>query len=725
MLPNTATLHHSGSSYHADPVSVLQAAGSLVGLGCEIVSNGGDDGQALAIFDAAYSIMAAPTWCSADELWSIVAKHLQIERSLSNNTKDQMPPDLYQEGECDVGPRVLRTPVVADFYSTYRRRILESIILFNKGLICFSKGAVLEAKQYFDVVAFNAQEIIQCTTGIPSISFLEMTMRTFNNLGLIEYLEKKEGLSMASFETAIHFGRQLTQLNSNYCTEYATTLSNWCRASWMRGDTSPNLYKYLQDILRIRVQALSWDHPDVAAARFNIAVAEYARQDSDEAASQLRQYLAIVSHRSKIHQLSDLDAIPALVFLLLIENEEKEDKMSQELVRGLRALQDKRQDEGSDSPELAAVLNFVGALLFHVKAFDHALVFFSEELRLEEKYSSTSDGSDEATSVRVTCNNIGRILQELGRYHDAMHYYERALKADFGSIKDATPAALKATSTQIIAKCCKSGTVREASANPFSSVNLYSTVWYNLGLIKDKLGVCGEAILAFEISHGLREAMLGPDHPDVACLLYNIGVLQMETNRLGEASMSFRKALRIRHVGSTGPLNDRHIIKTLERLASLHEAKTNFSLAIEAQRSVLAIQQMSQEFDEDRRRLAMGITLRSISDLFEAEGNLSSALKAATESVDKLRMVVGSDMFIVSDGLLAGRLSVLEHFVSSLLSLGILYHETCDPVKAESILREAARITTDTGQISTCPASLRALQGVSNMLATCLCAPKA
>jgi tetratricopeptide (TPR) repeat protein len=725
MLPNTATLYHSGS-YHADPVSVLQAAGSLVSLGCEIVSRGGDDGQALAIFDAAYSIMAAPTWCTAGELRTIVAKHLQIERSLSSNTIDDMPPDLYQEGECDVGPRVLRTPVVADFYSTYKRRILESIILFNKGLICFSKGAVLEAKQYFDVVAINVQEIIQCTTGIPSVSFLEMAMRTFNNLGLLEYLEKKEGLSMASFETSIHFGRQLTQVNSSYCIEYATTLSNWCRASWMRGDTSPILHQYLQDILRIRVHALSWDHPDVAAARFNIAVAEYARQDSDKAASQLRQYLAIVAHRSKIHQQSDLDAIPALVFLLLIENEDKEDKMSQELVRGLRALQDKRQDEGSDSPELAAVLNFVGALLFHVKAFDHALVFFWEELRLEEKYSSTSSSFDEATSVRVTCNNIGRILQELGRYQDAMHYYERALKADFGSIKDAAPAALKATSMQIIAKSCKSGsTVREASANPFSPVNLYSTVWYNLGLIKDKLGLCGDAILAFEISHGLREAMLGPDHPDVACLLYNIGVLQMETNRLGEASMSFRKALRIRHVGSTGQLNDRHIIKTLERLASLHEAKTNFSLAIEAQRSVLAIQQMSQEFDDDRRRLAMGITLRSISDLFEAQGNLSSALRAAAESVDKLRMVVGSDKVNVSDSLPADRLSVLEQFVSSLLSLGSLYHETCEPVTAESVLREAASITAGTGRITTCPASLLALQGVSLMLATCLCAPQA
>ena len=59
-------------------------------------------------------------------------------------------------------------------------------------------------------------------------------------------------------------------------------------------------------------------------------------------------------------------------------------------------------------------------------------------------------------------------------------------------------------------------------------MNLYSTVWYNLGLIHDKMGAFTDAIRAFHMSLKLRRAMLGKDHPDVACLLYNIGVLQME-----------------------------------------------------------------------------------------------------------------------------------------------------------------------------------------------------
>ena len=98
----------------------------------------------------------------------------------------------------------------------------------------------------------------------------------------------------------------------------------------------------------------------------------------------------------------------------------------------------------------------------------------------------------------------------------------------------------------------------------------------------------------------LRKAMLGRDHPDIACLLYNIGVLQMEQQQLGDASTSFRKALRIIcRVGTTGQLNDYHVVKSLEKLASPDKAKGNINGALEAWCEVLHIQEMSSCIHND------------------------------------------------------------------------------------------------------------------------------
>lgn len=737
---------------HAGTHSLPQAAGSLVSLGSQIFSKGDHDDQAMALFDAAHSIITAPNASTVHNLlWTVVAKNFQDGSSVlsssslksePSSSSNQSPPDLYEEDECDVGPRILKTPIAADFHSTQNTVLLEAIILFNKGLIYQTKGCLAEAKQLFEVISYTVQNLLCFATGVPSTAFMELAMRTHNNLGLINYLEGKEVVAAASFETAIHFAKHLSSLTKAYRLEYATTLSNWCRVIWMRGDISDILYKSLKEVLRIRTAILSWDHPDVAAAQYNAAVAEYARQDCEKAASHLMQYLAISSHRSKDHKLDDLDAIPALIFLLLIKNEEKDDNISQELVRGLRTLQDKRQDEGPDSPELASVLNFIGTLLFRQGNFEHALLFFREELRLEDKSdglhcTASSAAQDETTSVSVTCNNIGRILQELGRFHDAIYYYKRALKADNGKNNEATHSSLKATSLRALASSIKKGfAVHDASNNLFSTVNLYSTVWYNLGLINDKLGSYDEAISSFEMSLKLREAMLGNDHPDVACLLYNIGVLQMEQQRLGDAAASFGKALRIRRTGATGQLNDRHIIKTLERLALFLEAKGDIPSAIAALKEVLSVQEVSTEFDEVSRLKETGGTLRSISDLYQTVNDLIPAIDAATESVSKLRMAALKEDLNnvnteVGDEFLLERIANVEQLVSSLLLLGSLYHEMCEPLQAEAVLREAATIVkhanvaVDECHAYTRSSSLHALQEVTCMLATCHCSPQA
>lgn len=583
----------------------------------------------------------------------------------------------------------------------------------------------------FEVASYTLQTMLGYTLILPSVTFLLLAMRSHNNLGVLSYLDRKEGVAVASFEAASQFGKHLIVHSDAYKLEYTTVLSNWCRMNWMRGAVGNYSYLPLEEILTIRNEILPWDHADVAAAHYNVAVAEYSRQNSGKAIIHFKKYLDVAKHHTD-HGMCDLDSVPALIYLLLIENEDKVEVPSQDLVRGLRALQEKRQEFGPSSVEVACVLNYIGTLLFHQQDFQNALIFFCEELRLEDTTAKISPNSKiecarahETTSISVTCNNIGRILQELGKYQEAILYYYRALEPVYGDIG----ARLRNNDITVL---------KSITSNFQSSANLYSTVWYNLGLIHDKLGGYNEAICAFEVSLHLRKILLGNNHSDIACLLYNIGVLQMEQQRLTDASASFREALTIRRSTAAGRLNDRHIIKTLVKLAALHRDKGNIYGALDVAKEILAIQEMTTEYDEMTRTKEVGATLRFTSELYHSVGDLNDAIAFSARSVYYFRVATElctKEQSFDTDHyydpmMMKDRIANIEQFALTLLLLGSLYHEIGDPINATTVLHEAATLVQDTISSSlspaiTMPSTIFALQEVTAMLASFQCAPMA
>ena len=701
------------------PMSSLQSesftpsiAESLVGVGAELYIKGCDH-DAMRMLDVAFSVVKVPSdnlYKSATELLQLGCELLLLEDIRSRKGRDETHSvDLYQEDECDVGPRVMQAPVRPPAVNARDSTPLEAIILFNKALVCHSMCRHREAKQLYQTVLEIVQTLLASLVGVmPSNLLMELGMRTQNNMGFICYCEGEEDLAIERFEASLVFARHLCEHTNDYRVDCADALSNLCRVNWMRGDVGDTLYNHLRELLCFRSCFLPWDHPDVAASHYNLAVAEYVRQQSVNAIPHLKHYMDACSSRAESGK-ADLDPIPALTYLVLIANEDNEDSLSQELVRGLRTLQDKRQDQGPKTADVASVLNYVGTMLFHQEDFKNALLFFQEELRLEDSLAEMNDD----VSTSVTCNNIGRILQELEKYHEAISFYQRALRAEYGDVSQLSRSKGSKPCTLTL-----KGKIDPSS----SSANLYSTVWYNLGLIHDKLGSFDEAIFAFEMSLDLRRSMLGPDHPDIACLLYNIGVLRMERQQLEEASVCFREALRVRRIGAVGQLNDRHVVKTLEKLSSLHKAKGNIKGALEASREVFSIQEVSVDYSGLPQLKDMGITLRSIAELYHAVGDLDTSMKTAKESVQKLRAVVEEGLAGVTSWEVL--VSDVEQFASSMLLLGSLYHEMCEPVLASRVLAEAAMIIEKADTHPSC-SPLCGLREVAHMLATGLCAPLA
>lgn len=620
-----------------------------------------------------------------------------------------VPVDTYLEDVEDVGPRPFR----AAFKPTEESRdadFLQLVICYNKALIYHARKEISIASNFYELILWRINQAVKPNTPLPN-EWIHLAMCVYNNLGHISYCQQVECMALLQFEASISFGKRIGNASYAFSLDYAAVLSNWCRSKYMDADVCYAVFAALEEVLRIRVSLLKWDHPDVASAHFNLGMAEYLRKNNPKAMSHLMQYLRVASESNGVKSV--IDPLPGLVYVLLIKHDGVDDKISRDLVWGLRSLQEKRNEVGPQHSEVASVLNYIGTLLFQKHELEHALMFFQEELRLEEQCTDEGDNF----GVSVTCNNIGRILQELGRFPQAIKYYQKSLEDKFG---DAVVSELNAL-VQPSKGCNRDVSVavlNEAFSGPPASMNLFSTVWYNIGLIHDKMGAYAKAIKAFRMSLNIRRAMLGPDHADIACLVYNIGVLQMEQEFLTEATDSFREALRIRSVASTGQLNDRHVVKTLQKLASLHKAKGNIQGALEACREVIHILKGSDEFDSSCRAKSMGATLREIAELYHAQGNLDVALQNAFEGIQLLRSCGMDGCNTPSDIAL-----YIEQEATSLLLLGSLYHELCEPMKAIECYAEAVRlIQSHAGAVS---ATLMPLLEVSCLLRSSQCAAEA
>lgn len=625
------------------------------------------------------------------------------------------PIDMYMEDAEDVGPRMFRKALVLP--DSVDSSLLQLVISYYKAIIYHATQEVATASDIYQwILSMVNLKFNPAGPCIPP-EWLHLAMCVCNNLGQIYYTQRCGCMSISHFERAVQLGRAIIGPSEifNYNLDFVDVLSNWCRSKYTNGVVyGTDTCIELEEILRIRTALLSWDHVDVASAHFNLGVAEYLRNNDDKATSHLRHYLKITSHHADQGIKSGLDPLPGLIYLLLNEHDGNDNELSEDLVWRLRSLQDMRAEVGPQHHEVAACLNYIGRLLFQAKEPEHALMFLLEELRIEENL----DASLDRFGISVTCNNIGRILQELKRFPQAIEYYEKAIARDFGFEEGVT----------MVSGC------QPANSNPVA-MNLYSTVWYNLGLIHDNMGAHGKATEAFQTSLQLRRGMLGPDHADIACLAYNIGVLQMEQRMLRDAAGSFREALRIRDIVPAGQLTDLQVVTTLRRLASLQKARGDVRDALETCREVVRILQRSREFKgRYARAKLLGSAHRDVAELHHAVGNLDVALDSASKSVEALMETSGGggdeddDAGGGSTGGSAGFWACVEESVTSLLLVGCLQHELCEPVRGHACFCEAVRVIQDNcsnKQQRASSASLLPLIEVSRLLRSNHCAAKA
>jgi len=586
------------------------------------------------------------------------------------------PPDTYLEGFCDVGPRPIRSPLHLDqgIANEYGLVILEAVLLFNKALAIHSKSDLAAATRAYDEMAIRHAGLCKGAKCTKLKNWLaHMGMLLHNNKGQIIYCKGDEDGALQEFRSALYWARHAVGVSvdrTTFILHLATCMSNYGRTRWMMGIIEEETCHVFDQVLRLRASVLDASHPDVVGAHLNIGMLAYARNDKAAALKHLKSYLSVASKEplqseSGVH----LDPIPAIAYIILIENEEKDDDLSVELLRTVRALLDKREDYGNEHAEVASLLNYVGTILFHRRELKSALLFYKEELRLEERLGASQPG----LSLSITFNNIGRILQELGKPRDAMVCYRQALNVE----KD---------------KASETGELRDEPSR--STISLFSTIWYNLGIIYDQIGSRLESINAFKMSLELRQRNLGADHSDIACLWYNIGTLQMEHQLVEEATKSFREALRIGKLGGFVE-HSRHLMTTLKKLVTLQQQRGKVHDAIFIVGELVEMHRTARDLQE------LGAAQQTLAELHHSLGNLPTSLSVAHSACESLCTRIATETCSTSAPCY---LKSVEDLSNVLFLMASLYNELCDQKQAvelhnktsmllSSVLRGASRGT--------------------------------
>ena len=609
-------------------------------------------------------------------------RHHGLRFTIGEVDTDAQAPDAYFEGECDVGPRALRRPIHVTSLADVQAEIplVKAVLAYNKALAHHSTFDLDEALEAYGAALEALSSCSPARTAVYASSLARLNMFIHNNVGHIRYREGEEEDALVHFRTALCWSQQLSnQETEDSLLTKATVLSNYARTQWMQGNVDDEINEVFQEVLRLRSAVLPEDHVDVTCAYLNLGFLAYARNEKKEAQSHLRRYLDAADKKGD----NFFDPIPAVSYIILVDNEENDDALSMELVRAVRALQDKREDFGADHVEVASLLNYIGTILFHRRELKSAILFYRQELKLEERLTDEAPG----ISVSVTYNNIGRILQELGDLPEAISCYKLALKtggASGLSPRDfadhlATKHPSDMESSDMESSDMESSDM-ESSDSSRSSVNLFSTIWYNLGLIYDRMGSKGEAIEAFQMSLGLRQTLLGHNHPDIACLWYNIGTLQMETQMLDKALSSLRESLRIRRLGNC-PTDQgyQHVLVTLKKLFALQQKRGHIDEALITLSEMAKLQ--SQVFPSE---LELCVTLRQMSEMQHAKGDVQAALATAHRGFEAM---LTSETLNNPDCI--NHMKGVEELVVTLVLMASLYHEACDSLEADDTLQKA------------------------------------
>ncbi len=259
-----------------------------------------------------------------------------------------------------------------------------------------------------------------------------------------------------------------------------------------------------------------------------------------------------------------------------------------------QALAAREREFGAQAPEVAASLETLAWILFLQNRNAEALPLVERTVAIHERRS----GRD-SPPVASSLNNVAAIHRELRNYDRAEALYRRAaVIQEAHHVPGDGSTDLASTLANLATVLHDQGRFEEAAPLHERSLAIRerergpehpetATSLNNLGWFSYLRGDLPAAERWFARALAIRERVLGADHPETALVLDNLGRVRLAEGKPGEAEALFRRALAIRQAR----LDPRHrnLAESLHGLALALRAQGRREEAAEALRRAVEI----------------------------------------------------------------------------------------------------------------------------------------
>lgn len=279
---------------------------------------------------------------------------------------------------------------------------------------------------------------------------------------------------------------------------------------------------------------------------------------------------------------------------------------------------------GAETPQVAFVLNLLGAIYQRLGRYSDAEPLHRRALEIDERVFGKED-----PSVAIDLNNLAGALQSQGKYAEAEPLYQRSLAMrekflgpehpEVGTALNNLASLYKAEGNYSQAEPLfkRSLAIAEkklGGEHPDLAVSLN-----NLADLYVALGKYAEAEPLYKRSLAIREKALGPEHADVAQALNNLAALYDAQGRYAETEPLYVRSLAIWEK-ALGPEHV-NVATALNNLAALYSSQGSYSKAEPLFQRSLSIRQ--KVLGPEHPDVAMA--WNNLADLYQAAGRYAAA----------------------------------------------------------------------------------------------------
>lgn len=251
-----------------------------------------------------------------------------------------------------------------------------------------------------------------------------------------------------------------------------------------------------------------------------------------------------------------------------------------------------KQQQDVDKVQMAAILNSLGVLHFHLHEceVDKAVSLFHRSLSIQRKCLGPRN-----TTTATTLNNLGRVLCIGGLVDEALKVYQEAFE------------------TRILTL-------------GFNSLDVAATA-YNIGQTFQQRKNFEQALEYYNHFMSIATSKLGHAHMDVALTLRCIAQIHQEFNRVEKALEIYGTALEVAR-SSVGRHAD--VASILNKMGNLYFEKGDLEKAQEAYQVGLQVERENLDANHPN----IGVTLSNLGLIFQRKGQMEDALKIYQEVLE-------------------------------------------------------------------------------------------